>query len=457
MPATTVPKPWPRMPGRPAGGRRRRAAAARSTPPAARASRRNASKPSPVMFEIGQNRGAFQKRAPQEVASRSPDQLAGARSSTRSILVRATKPVANAQQREDVEMLAGLRHDAVVGGDDQDHAVHAGGAGDHRLDEVLVAGHVDDADFQVGDRAGGEAEVDRHAPLFLLLEPIGLAAGQAFDQGGLAVVDMPGGSQGDVDLLCIAGHRAFRARFLRMQMPCQYHGAASTASDDRSDQATMLHRLKQRSRVDQHLVVLDACDDRRASLPQSSWPVLPPNRHRGAMATSRVGRFWVGRSRCPSARSRRQPTTSAATARSLQGRGNPFGLGGDFVERAAQHPQRGHFAACASSSRNSVRVASRAARVSLSGRTMRAKGFLRTASTSVLRPRMMPALRGADQFVGAQVTRSAPARTDSARVGSLLESEPRKIDQRAGPHIVDHRRGCGHGRSGPSFPAALRP
>ena len=55
--------------------------------------------------------------------------------------------VADAQQGEDVQVLAGLRHDAVVGGDDEDHAVHAAGAGDHGLDEILVARHVDDADL----------------------------------------------------------------------------------------------------------------------------------------------------------------------------------------------------------------------------------------------------------------------------------------------------------------------
>ncbi len=41
------------------------------------------------------------------------------------------------------DVLAGLRHGAVVGGDDQDGAVHLGGAGDHVLDVVGVAGAVD--------------------------------------------------------------------------------------------------------------------------------------------------------------------------------------------------------------------------------------------------------------------------------------------------------------------------
>src|ERR1700682_3671946 len=41
------------------------------------------------------------------------------------------------------DVLAGLRHRAVGGGDDQDRAVHLGGAGDHILDVIGVAGAID--------------------------------------------------------------------------------------------------------------------------------------------------------------------------------------------------------------------------------------------------------------------------------------------------------------------------
>ena len=41
------------------------------------------------------------------------------------------------------DVLAGLRHRAVGGRDDQDRAVHLGGAGDHVLDVVGVARAVD--------------------------------------------------------------------------------------------------------------------------------------------------------------------------------------------------------------------------------------------------------------------------------------------------------------------------
>ena len=109
-------------------------------------------------------------------------------------------PVPQPQEREDLQVLAGLRHDAVVGRHDQDHAVHAAGSGHHGLDEAFVAGHVDDAHLEVGDGARGVAQVDGHAPLLLLLEPVGFAAGERLDQGRLAVVDVPRGAERDIDL-----------------------------------------------------------------------------------------------------------------------------------------------------------------------------------------------------------------------------------------------------------------
>ncbi|OPZ98907.1 MAG: hypothetical protein BWY71_01126 [Planctomycetes bacterium ADurb.Bin412] len=110
------------------------------------------------------------------------------------------KAVADAQQGEDFQVLAGLGHDAVVGCDDEDDAVHAGGAGDHGFDEVFMAGNIDDADLHIGDGAGGETQVDGHAAFFFDFEPVGVAAGEAFDEGGFAVIDMAGGSERDVNV-----------------------------------------------------------------------------------------------------------------------------------------------------------------------------------------------------------------------------------------------------------------
>ncbi len=161
---------------------------------------KKASKPAPVTLETGRIGAASKKRPPQKAGQVRADPLEVVRADAVDLRQRH-QAVPNAQQREDIQVLAGLGHDAVVGGHHEDHAVHAAGPGDHRLDEVLMAGNIDDAHLHVGDLAGGEAEVDRHPPLFLLLEPVGLAAGQRFHQRGLAVVDVAGGAQGDVDLL----------------------------------------------------------------------------------------------------------------------------------------------------------------------------------------------------------------------------------------------------------------
>ena len=53
---------------------------------------------------------------------------------------------AEAEEVEDREVLAGLRHHPVVGGDDEEREVDAGGAGEHVADQPLVAGDVDEAD-----------------------------------------------------------------------------------------------------------------------------------------------------------------------------------------------------------------------------------------------------------------------------------------------------------------------
>ena len=46
---------------------------------------------------------------------------------------------------DNIEMLFGLRHDAVVGGDGEQHQVDAMGARQHVFDETLVARNIDDA------------------------------------------------------------------------------------------------------------------------------------------------------------------------------------------------------------------------------------------------------------------------------------------------------------------------
>ena len=73
------------------------------------------------------------------------------------------------QKLQHRQMLIGLRHDAVIGGDAQKRHVDAGGARDHLAHEALVARHVDHAHgASVGQLKLGKAELDGDAALLLL-------------------------------------------------------------------------------------------------------------------------------------------------------------------------------------------------------------------------------------------------------------------------------------------------
>ena len=100
----------------------------------------------------------------------------------------------HAQEPADVEVLAGLGHDRLVGGHHQGDRVDAVRARQHVPHEPLVAGHVheggDDAFPELGV---GEAEVDRDPALLLLLQAVGVGAGERAHEGALAVVDVAGG------------------------------------------------------------------------------------------------------------------------------------------------------------------------------------------------------------------------------------------------------------------------
>ncbi|HWA49189.1 MAG TPA: hypothetical protein VG742_12995 [Dongiaceae bacterium] len=99
------------------------------------------------------------------------------------------------EQIEDRQMFAGLGHDAVIRGNHQQHAIDAGGAGQHVVHQLLVARHIDETDdLSVRARPIGEAEVQRDAARLFFRQPIRVNAGQGAHQGGLAMVDMAGGA-----------------------------------------------------------------------------------------------------------------------------------------------------------------------------------------------------------------------------------------------------------------------
>jgi hypothetical protein len=66
-------------------------------------------------------------------------------------------------------------------------------------DEPLVARDIDDPeDAAVGEGQRGEPEFDRDPPPFLLLEPVGVHAGETLDQRRLAVIHVAGRAHHDM-------------------------------------------------------------------------------------------------------------------------------------------------------------------------------------------------------------------------------------------------------------------
>ena len=113
-------------------------------------------------------------------------------------------------------MLAGLRHDRVVGGDDEHDEVDAGGAGEHVLDEAFVARDIDDAEavsltpvaYAPGSPGWqferGEADVDGDAARFFFGQAVAVDAGEGLDERGLAVIDMASGAEDEIARLGIS-------------------------------------------------------------------------------------------------------------------------------------------------------------------------------------------------------------------------------------------------------------
>jgi hypothetical protein len=106
------------------------------------------------------------------------------------------------QHAADVEVLAGLRLDAFVSSDDQQHQVDAADSCQHVADEALVAGDVDESNADGLACGAGQIEVrksdiDRDAAPLLFFQSIGISAGQRPHQSTLSVVDVAGGANDD--------------------------------------------------------------------------------------------------------------------------------------------------------------------------------------------------------------------------------------------------------------------
>ena len=134
----------------------------------------------------------------------------------------------HAEISENLQVLFGLRHPAIIGCDDQQGQVHRSHARDHVFHEVLVAGHIHDSEHERcgigcglylqptqilagrGKLQVREAEIDGDAARLLLGQTIGVGAGQGFDQRALAMIHVACGGQ---DEMLHGGHSLLHSLF----------------------------------------------------------------------------------------------------------------------------------------------------------------------------------------------------------------------------------------------------
>ena len=139
-------------------------------------------------------------------------------------------PRADPQQAADIEMLARLRLDGFVGGDHEQHQIDAAHAGQHILDEALVAGHVDEAQAQVrGKLEMSEADIDGDAAALLFLQAVGVDAGQGFDERGLAVIDVAGRADDDIFSCLLSSYWSWWSGSLGLLRAHRHRGACAIA------------------------------------------------------------------------------------------------------------------------------------------------------------------------------------------------------------------------------------
>src|SRR5579864_660281 len=106
--------------------------------------------------------------------------------------------VLQSEQLQDFEVLAGLRHNAVVGSDHEQAQIDARGPGEHVLDEALVARYIDDAKAIVAQVQRSKANVDGDAAFLLFRQAVAIDAGERFHKRSLAVVDVARGPQDQI-------------------------------------------------------------------------------------------------------------------------------------------------------------------------------------------------------------------------------------------------------------------
>ena len=95
-------------------------------------------------------------------------------------------------------MLAGLRHDSLVGGNYEQCKIDPGGAGDHRMDQPFVAGHIHKVELDLVIGKLGKTEVDGDPSFAFLRQTITIGPGERLDESGFPVIDMTRSAPNDV-------------------------------------------------------------------------------------------------------------------------------------------------------------------------------------------------------------------------------------------------------------------
>jgi hypothetical protein len=94
----------------------------------------------------------------------------------------------DADEAQDIQVFATLRHWPVVGRDDEKCKLLPGDAGDHIVYELMMPRHVDEADCTVVDVR--ESQINRQTALLFFDESVRIHPGEGLHQGRLTVIHM---------------------------------------------------------------------------------------------------------------------------------------------------------------------------------------------------------------------------------------------------------------------------
>src|SRR5262249_31694319 len=111
-------------------------------------------------------------------------------------------PAGDGEQAADFKMLASLRLDGFIGGNHQQHPIHAAYPSEHVSHNTFAAGDIDEAQAQLfavrrGQLQVSKAEIDSDAAPLLFFQPVGIDAGKGPHQRGFTVVDVAGRAEDD--------------------------------------------------------------------------------------------------------------------------------------------------------------------------------------------------------------------------------------------------------------------